>query len=75
MMPHPVRQDEALGVGFPILRMNRYAVEQIDLADAVLQNGAARLVVAEVLLRNNSGFRGSRFRGSSCSRYAALGKR
>ncbi len=56
MMPHPVRQDEALGAGLPIMRTNKYAIEQIDLTDVVVQGGMVRLVVGEVILRNNSNF-------------------
>ena len=56
MMPHPVRQDGALGAGLPILRTNKYAIEQIDLADVVVQGGIALLAVGEVILRNNSNF-------------------
>ena len=56
MLPHPVRQDAALGAGLPILRTNRYAIEQITLKDVVIQQHAARLIVDEVILRNNSNF-------------------
>jgi hypothetical protein len=56
LMPHPVRQDQVLGAGLPILRTNRYAIEQVILAAVLVQGPIARLTVEEVVLRNNSNF-------------------
>jgi putative restriction endonuclease len=56
MMPHPARQDEALGAGLPIMRTGRYAVEHVMLGDVQIARPIARLIVDEVLLRNNSNF-------------------
>lgn len=56
LMPHPVRQDEALGAGLPILRSNRYAIEHIVLGDVDIDANSAILHIGDVVLRNNSNF-------------------
>lgn len=54
LMPHPVREDINLAAGLPILRANRYAIEQIELSSVDIQANTARLIVKDVELRNMS---------------------
>ncbi len=55
LMPHPVRQDNNLAGGLPILRADRYAIEHVEISDDVhLVDGAAILPVQEIVLRNMS---------------------
>jgi putative restriction endonuclease len=55
MMPHPVRADNALGRGMPILQANRYAIEHLELASAELVGAnAVRLRIHEIILLNLS---------------------
>ncbi|WP_428277783.1 HNH endonuclease [Candidatus Palauibacter sp.] len=53
LMPSPVRADDALGSGRPILMSDRYAIEHIELSDVALQ-GPSRVTVriGEITLRN-----------------------
>lgn len=53
LMPAPVRGDEALGSGQPILKSDRYAIEHIAVPDATLVGDThAILTVGTVILRN-----------------------
>jgi hypothetical protein len=55
LLPHPVRQDVALGSGAPVVQRNRYAVEHIELGDAVLAGGdRARLDARTAILKNKT---------------------
>ncbi len=55
MMPHPVRADESLGRGAPVLKANQYAIEHIELDHVFLvRSGSATLSAIEILLRNRT---------------------
>ncbi|HKV98632.1 MAG TPA: HNH endonuclease [Vicinamibacterales bacterium] len=55
LMPHPVRAEVALGSGQPILRADRYAIENIEVTRAILQDeNRAQLAVGDMTLRNVS---------------------
>jgi putative restriction endonuclease len=55
LMPHPVRQDKALGGGAPVLQRNRYAIEQIDLAEVrPIDPDQVQITILGLIVRNNS---------------------
>lgn len=55
LMPHPVRQDNNLAGGLPILRADRYAIEHVEISEDVhLADDVAVLPVQEIVLRNMS---------------------
>lgn len=53
LMPHPVRADEALGSGQPILKSDRYAIEHLECATVTLEGDArVRVTFSDIVLRN-----------------------
>ena len=55
MMPHPVRADQALGRGAPVLKADQYAIEHIRLGRVrLIGSNSALLRVDELELRNRS---------------------
>jgi putative restriction endonuclease len=65
LMPHPVREDSALGSGAPVLQRNRYAIEHINLEDALQADAEAiRLKVSDVVLQNRT-YAAEEFQGPS----------
>jgi len=54
MMPHPIRADEAMGGGQPVMQTDRYAIEHILLSRVDLGEDDAVLHVSDVVLRNRS---------------------
>lgn len=54
LMPRPVRADDALGAGQPVLQDSQYAIEHILLSDVSLAGQSATLKVKEIVLRNQS---------------------
>jgi len=54
LLPRPVRADETLGRGAPVVKTGQYAVESILLVAVRLADGSARLAVDELELRNRT---------------------
>jgi hypothetical protein len=54
MLPEPVREDKALGVGQPVIQRGRYAIEHIEIERARIQNGRAHLRVGRITMANGS---------------------
>ncbi len=55
LMPHPVRQDVALGAGAPVVQRNRYAIEHIQLSNAwLVGKDTARLKAQTAVLQNKT---------------------
>ncbi len=53
LMPSPVRADDALGSGRPILLSERYAIEHIELGRVVLHGpGRVTVAISDIILRN-----------------------
>jgi len=55
MMPHPVRANESLGRGAPVLKAGQYAIEHIEVRQAYLNGGKRAVLFArEIILRNQT---------------------
>lgn len=52
MMPHPVRADQAMGRGAPLLRSGFYAIDDINLTRVRIDGDTAYLVPGEISCRN-----------------------
>ena len=52
LMPHPVRADNSLGTGSPVMRRNQYAIDHLHVTGVSLTSGTATLQMGTLTLRN-----------------------
>ncbi|HEX8170150.1 MAG TPA: HNH endonuclease [Thermoanaerobaculia bacterium] len=53
LLPPPVRADEALGAGHPVIQRNRYAIETVEVSSAVLLGAHEALLAPERIIARN----------------------